>query len=682
LVRPDIRWAAATQSNRRRLIVFLATLIVALGVSLAYTWLRPPEYRASARLEITPGSGSLPASGGASEQAAAEPQRPFLTEVQVLVSRPVLEQAAASLQRSGEDLSPLGADPVGGMQAQLRASPVADTHVVELVATGGRAVLLAPLVNTVVEVYQNRLAEAYRSSTGETLLRGDDEVNRLEQTVSAKRRDVEAFRRRNDIVSLERDENDVLSRVRNLSTSLSAANDKVAAAEGKLRALHDTTASGRAVRSRGDSAVANLDQRVAQMREELRELERQFTPDYLAKDPKVVAERARLAELEHQLAEQRVASQQTALADAQDELSTARATAARLREQMAASRQEAAQFSARFNEYKSLQGDLEELEKAHREAVQRRARLEASERARMPSIRVLEAAITPLEPWRPLYWRDTAISLGGSLVLALLAMWLVELFNRPESQPSVVLIQPQAGALRYEGPQFQALADPAAAAPQLRGAEPALLPRQPRFPRELGEHEVTALVRAAEGNARLAILLLLSGLDVDEVRALCWRDFQAGLIRVGGDSGRAITVGSPLRELLQKAHRGDGSQPVVASDGRPITQDGLDGQILCAAHDASLDEPTQVTSASVRHTYLAFLVRQGMRFADLTRLVGTLPAEVVGAYSALSPPGVRIEVTNIALLHPGLRQGITEAPRPPGVPVGPANRESRQPEQT
>ena len=57
---------------------------------------------------------------------------------------------------------------------------------------------------------------------------------------------------------------------------------------------------------------------------------------------------------------------------------------------------------------------------------------------------------TPQEAWRPLYWRDTALSIGGSLALALLVMWLVELFNRPEPQPAVVLIQPQPGALRYD----------------------------------------------------------------------------------------------------------------------------------------------------------------------------------------------------------------------------------------
>ena len=109
---------------------------------------------------------------------------------------------------------------------------------------------------------------------------------------------------------------------------------------------------------------------------------------------------------------------------------------------MSSGRQEAGQFATRFNEYKSRQEELGELETAYRDAVQRRAKLEASERARTPTTKVLEAATTPQQPWRPLYWRDTALSIGGSLVLALLAMWLVELFNRSEPRPAVVLVQP------------------------------------------------------------------------------------------------------------------------------------------------------------------------------------------------------------------------------------------------
>ena len=149
-MRSDFPWAVATQSNRRRLRVFLGTLTVALGVCLAFTWLRPPEYRASARLEITPGVGSVTLPVGPSGTTVS--QQPFPDGGSGLTSRPVLDGAATRLERSGEDLSAFGPDPVAGMQAQIKALPVADTNVVELVATGQRRELLAPLVNAVIAV--------------------------------------------------------------------------------------------------------------------------------------------------------------------------------------------------------------------------------------------------------------------------------------------------------------------------------------------------------------------------------------------------------------------------------------------------------------------------------------------------------------------------------------------------
>ena len=656
-MRSDFPRAEATQSNRRRLRVFLGTLTVALGVSLAFTWLRPPEYRASARLEITPGVGSV-TSPLAPSSTTASPQ-PFLTEVQVLASRPVLEGAATRLERSGEDLSAFGPDPVAGMQAQIKALPVADTNVVELVATGQRRELLAPLLNAVIEVYQDRLAEAYRSSSSESTAQGDEEVKKLEATVNAKRREGEAFRIRNNIVSVERDENEVLARVRNLSTSLSTAEDRVAAAEGKLRALGASAAAGRSVvRSRDDPTLANLEQRASQMREELRELERGFTSGYLAKDPKVITLRTRLAELERQITEQRTVGQQTALVEAQEDLASAQAAAARIRHQMAADRQEAAQFTARFNVYKSMQDELAELEKAYRDAVQRRAKLEASERARMPSTKVLEAATPPQQPSYPLYWRDTAISMGGSLALALLTMGLVELFNRPEPRPAVVLIQPQSGALPHDMSR-QILSNRGTPAVSLEAAEPALLSRQPTFPRELRHDEIAALIRTSDDDSRLIMLLLLSGVTLEEAVKLRWSDVDLarGAIRVGEEPARDIALGGTLRRCLAAGPKVLGSDLLVGHPGHPVTRDSIDAQVLYAAHDAAIEDASQITSDCLRHTYLAFLVRQGVRFADLARLVGHLPADLVGAYSVLSPPGARIGMAEIQLLHPALREG-------------------------
>jgi hypothetical protein len=62
-----------------------------------------------------------------------------------------------------------------------------------------------------------------------------------------------------------------------------------------------------------------------------------------------------------------------------------------------------------------------------------------------------------------------------------------------------------------------------------------------------------------------------------------------------------------------------------------------------------------VSPAALRHTYVAFLVRQGIRFADLTQVVGRLPAETLSDYSTLSPAGARISLEAVERVLPALR---------------------------
>ena len=374
--------------------MFLVTLAIALAVSLSWTFLRPPEYRTAARVEITP--AVKPAPVNPQQGTTVESASPFLTEVQVITSRPVLEAVLERLQKSGLDLSEFGQDPISGVQSRFEVFPVANTNVVELVATGPKSELLAPLLNAIIDVYRERLAESYRSASTESLEQINSEVSKLAAGVAAKRRDLEAFRVRNNIVSLEREENQVLSRLRGLGTSLNTANEKVAIAEGKLRALEDSAAAGKAVvRSRDNPTLANLEQRASQLREDMREMERSYTGEYLAKDPRAKSLRTRIAELDRQIGTQRAGSQQAVIAEAEDEVASAQSTQRRIQASISAQRQEVAQFTARFNEYKSRQEEFSQIEALHRDAVARRARLETSERARMPKTRVVESALPP-----------------------------------------------------------------------------------------------------------------------------------------------------------------------------------------------------------------------------------------------------------------------------------------------
>jgi uncharacterized protein involved in exopolysaccharide biosynthesis len=653
--------SATERANRRRLIVFLGVFCVACAIGLAYDFLRPAQYRATSRLQITPASYVAPsdaptAAGGVASAAPSDPERPFLTEVQKLSGRPLLGRVAKRLAEAGQDVSALGPDPVTALQSGLTVTPVPGTHVVELAATGAHAELSAAVLIAIGEAYRNEVARSFEQNSTEATARADDEVRRLDAAVTAKRRAVEEYRLRYNIVSPEREENDALAQLQGLGKSLQAASDRVSAAAGKLSALREAAAAGKGVvRARDNPTLASLERRASQAREDLRDLERSYTPAYLALDPNARALRARLDEMQRQIGAQRAASRQSAIAEAEEELAGAREAERRLRSQIAAGRRGAGLFAARFDQYKALRGELAQLESALRDALQRRARLEATVSARGPSVQVLEQAVPPAAPWRPRYWRDAALVASGSLLIALLAMAIVELFNRPQPGSGLVLAQPIIG-----GALLQAIHHPPgreASVPLALGATQwPQLERRSAMPRELSAGEIRSLLRASDASARIAMLLALSGISPEEALALSWRDVDlaTGQARVGGEPPRTVRLHPAAIPFLGAGSESPEAQVLQKATGDAVTLQWLSTQLLCAAHDAGLERVQEITPHALRHTYTAFLVRQGVRFADLVQLVGPLPAPTLAAYSALAPAGARIGLESVNYVFPGL----------------------------
>ena len=638
------------RANRRKLRVFLGVLVVSCTAAQIFVFGRPAEYRASARIQIIPGSVHVePAPPAASPQGAAAP-RPFLNELQVLTSRPIVEAAVKRLPAElASRPSALGADPVAILQASLAASAASGTDVVELAAAGPDASLVTALVNEVIAAYKEQIELAHRHASREAFVQLEEELATLGAGIAAKRKAVDDFSAAHKVVSLEREENVVLTRLRGLGTALNNANEKLAVAEGRLRSLEEAAAAGKSVtRARDNPTLANLEQRASQIREELRELERSYTAEYLAMDNRVRAQRVRLAELDLQIASQRRLSEQSSLAEAREEVASARETANRIRQQIAVDSGTAQIFSSRFNEYKGLREGLAQLEALHRDAAQRKARLEAGERARRPTVRVVEAAILPQEPWRPQYMRDAAVGLTASLLLALFVMWLVEIFNRHEPQPMILVPQPVAyppggvsgarlGAVSSGRPVLAG-----AAVPELSAGAEGLLTAE-HSSRELAEGEISALLAAATGEARLAALLLLNGLSTQEVASLHWDqvDLAKREIRIDGGSPRTLAMLDATLAALARQTATAGTRLLGH------TPEELAADLLCAAYDAAIERPTEVTLEAIRHTYIAFLARQGIRLADLARIVGRLPAEQVTLYSRYAPAGKRLGLDEV-----------------------------------
>ena len=670
------------RANRRKLIVFATTFLLLAIAGLLYSYSRPAVYLANARVQINPGALQVEAAVSTGGTQGANASRSLLNELQVLTSRPLVKSALEKMPALDASAnSKFGVEPLTSLQAGLEAVVAQGTDVVELSSRGPDAEVAANLVNELIIAYTQKLADGYAQTAGTSLTQLGDEVAQLSDKVKTQRRQMEDFRVRHGIVSFEREENEVLGRVKGQTEALNKAQEKLAVAEGKLRAMSESASADRPVATptRANATLENLEQRASAAREELAELNRAYTPDYLAMDPRARAVRNRLVELERQVTTQRQSSvqvvkvdQSSALADAREDVIASRDTVARTAQQASGNRGALQQFSARFSEFKTLKEELAPLESLLRDATQRKARMEAGEAARRPSVRVLEPAFAPRDAWQPQYTRDAAIVLGAAFLLALLAMWLVELFNRVDAPPTLLVVPGQAAYPRYAGDPGLALGfdTPPDNARRLARAMPLAVNhavqdvRVPHAPRELLQEELAGILRNASPNVALFVHMLLRGISAQEALALRGHnvDVDAKVLRVGAanaeDGTRNIPLDAGFHQLIVAGFKltpaVDGQTLLSNGNGGPLGLPNLAAELLYAAHDAGIDQPSEVTPEALRHTAAAFLARQGMRLTDMAKVMGELDAEQAALYSTMAPSGKRLGLDEIQRLMPAV----------------------------
>jgi succinoglycan biosynthesis transport protein ExoP len=639
------------RAMRRRAIVFLAVFLVCAIASLSYTFMRPAIYLSSARLQVTP-AAQLPTG----ELAPPDDTQAFLAEVQLLNSRPLLEKVVARLTEQGLRIDGDGG-PVLALQDMLTVTPLEGTRVVRIEARGPQRTLLPRVVNELLEVYREQQALAGKSSTQGELVDAREALRVIDERVAQKRRAMEEFRLRHEIVSAERDENQTLSRLKGLGTSLSTATDREAIAAGKLRTLEQAASAGeRMPKPKDNPTVAAMEQRLSLLRDEWRALERQFTPQYLDMDPAARSLKTRIANLEQQLDSERHKGRQDSLSEARDDLASAQNATRRLQQQMAEDKQAVQAFSRRMLEFQAMQTEMLGLDDMRNKAQRRLLGLEASEPARKPRAQVLEVAATPENAWRPKYWRDAAISLAASLLLAFLAVWFVEFFNRPQplaGGPSTLVFpqvaMPHPGTLQL-GAAREALSLPAM-------AQVPLLP-SPRV-RELSDAELRRLLANAAPENLPLLVGLLSGLSAEALAALrvSHLDLDAHTLAMPGEPGRVLAIEEPLLGLLAGCAGLPRDAPLFPGrTGAPLSVDDVHAMLRYSAHDANLIDALELEPETLHYTYAAFLVRQGLRFSDLDRLIGRIPAAALNALAPLAPGSVRVGLDAVDRLLPAVRE--------------------------
>ena len=641
--------AAARRGNRRRLFVFGLTFLLALLAGQAWNFSRPAEFRASTRLQL-----NLPEVGRPGQSASGA----YATRLQLFDSRPMLAKLAEALAATGVPGDALGADPAERLRSMLQVLPVEGSQVVELRATGDDPRLLAEALNAFPEVIRQEIISRQLKDADAQLASARQELERLERTATERRARLDAFRQREGVVA-ERDDNEAIARTKGLNRALDTAVEKEAAAAARLAAVSKAVDQGKSsTQARADPALSGLETRAHQVREDLKELERSYTPEFMAMDPRARAMRARLAELENQIVQQRSISLQAALQAAQEEHAGAQAQVERLRAQLGASRPALTKTSSRFADAKILEDDLAQVDKARRDLLERVSRLEADEQRRVATVTVVEPATVPALPFRPDRWRDGAWVLAAAAALALLVTGTVELFNRsapaalPATNTTLVLAPGWAeGQGQLAAPGVHAM--PRLANPQAESFATAALPAPLQL---LTQAEASALLMACSGPARLLCALALMGLSIDEALQVRLRDLDGGSLQlqVPGAWARQLPMPSWLPRTLPE---GGDADRVVLHDaaGQPVTPADVASMIISAALDAQLAQAATLDWAVLRNTAIDWLVGQGLRYSDLPKWVGRVEPQQLQALSSRHGETRRRELGAADALMPALQ---------------------------
>ena len=131
------------------------------------------------------------------------------------------------------------------LRPMLHVATRPESAVVHLTAEGPNRTILPVIVNSWIDCYvdmNSRMQQAYSNSTASSLQK---QIETLEDRIGVKREELEQFRQKYDIVTLERDGNKILSTLKGLNSSLNKATEDRTLAEANLQAVKEAIQEGK-----------------------------------------------------------------------------------------------------------------------------------------------------------------------------------------------------------------------------------------------------------------------------------------------------------------------------------------------------------------------------------------------------------------------------------------------------
>jgi len=310
------------------------------------------------------------------------------------------------------------------LRDMLHIDPVPDTNLIEMTAQGADEEVLPTLVDAWIDVYIAARAEDIEQRKDSTVQLVQDELDGLAIKIEQARDDLELYRSQNDIISVKREENEVLARLDGLNKALNTAIEEEVKAKVYLEALRESIKKGQVIIPKSEMrSLQSLENELEKLRVEMVEMTKRYTMEYIEKQPAMRAIPERIAELEGDIASRLSEGQAVELATAEQAYSAARRALRELQQKLDEHKQKVSEFNRIYATHESLVEDLTGLEELNREAQERLVQVEVRQVDKYPQVSVIErpGSAERIGP-------DYLLLLGGTLAAALgcgiLGVWL------------------------------------------------------------------------------------------------------------------------------------------------------------------------------------------------------------------------------------------------------------------
>lgn len=639
--------------RRREFRTFIIIFLLFSISGLVYCFSRPAVFRSSASLTLLGETESnrywsAPEKTRSDEKPESDYQH-IAIQSRILTDPRLLQKVWGAIENSAT-IAPGTIQNFNAMRTMLSVESIPDTKLVELRADGLIPAVLPVLVNSWIETYQSIRSENIDRSASSTNEALTDQLETLKNEISSKRKAIELFRQQHGIMSEVREENPVLSKLTGLNEALNLANEEAVKANSKLESVQDAISRGEPVfldNTNNSESLAELEKSAQKLREDLAKLEQQYTQNYIRLVPDLRAVPDQLQSVEAKIARMGQVDQERVLSIAQQESRAADQKALRLQRQLAEYRQTASKFTARFSEYKEQQNTLQNLETHYRSTEDKILRTEIRQHQKYPDIEVISEPFLPQQRIAPNYLRDAGIVIATSFLMGLFGVWITNILV-PKTVPDSSGIT-LSGIHMYPDANNPGL-PPAMRVPQLAGQQSVPALAQP-VPRDLTESELQILWDHSPLKGKQLIGVLLSGITIEEAAMIEPEQFDndRNTIEIPGDNPRSVLLSVGLRVLF-----GESSTIPAWRNSRETDVDDLSALLACLATDA--DIPTDIVSPeALRHTYLMFLVRQGVKLSELTEFSGYISPSALAIYRTQSPRGQGKSFDEIDPVHPLLK---------------------------